>query len=57
MTRPEETEELDEFDCCCEEGLGCDVRAREERRGDMAEIEFPVSETHIRMGQKFFELD
>ena len=32
--RPEETEEVEELDCCCGEGLGFEV-ARNDRREDM----------------------
>ena len=32
--RPEEIEELDDLDCCCEEGLGFEV-ARNDRREDI----------------------
>ena len=32
---PEEMEDEEELVCCCAEGVGCVVRARDERRGDM----------------------
>ena len=33
--RPEEIEDEEELLCCCADGVGCLVRARDERRGDM----------------------
>ena len=48
--RPEEIEELEEFDCCCDEGLGCEVRAREERRGDIAGFGLPRSRKSYSSG-------
>ena len=36
--RPEEIEDDEELDCWGMEGVGCVVRARDERRGDMAAI-------------------
>lgn len=36
--RPEEMEDEEELLCCGTEGVGCVMRARDERRGDMVAV-------------------